>query len=127
MAARDSLSADRCQEKRYVKIGRWGEWRACDKPAKHEVVATSWDSDFNVGDTIRVCGVHRRKHEQRASRDAEYKRKTEASAAKRKAAEDRANRLGVGAPNYLGFRDGYTGGVVLTADEADRLLKELGR
>jgi hypothetical protein len=72
------------------------------------------------------CGQHdpERVAAARAVADAKYQAKSAAQEQVRLSAVKLADQLGVGKPDYFGC---YTGGIVLTAKEAQRLIARLER
>lgn len=126
----------KCVERKYIAQGRFGQWYPCDSEARYDVVAASpggsGERRFTPGDTIHVCGTHKRMHEQRAKKEAMHADRELAQASAETEAGRRAKALGAGEPYYRPYRNakspgGYTGGLILTAEEVDALLKELGR
>lgn len=65
--------------------------------------------------------VAARKAERKAKWDAE----AEAKDAAHRAARDLAQRLGAGKPDYSWYTGTFTGGIVLTAEEAERLIERV--
>lgn len=62
-----------------------------------------------------------------AAREAKWKAEDEAKEAVHGAALALAERLGAGKPDYSWTAGTYTGGVTLTAEEAEALARQLGR
>ena len=122
-------SLDKCQETKWVNIGRWGETRPCDNPGKFEVVATKDGKGFKTGDTIHVCGVHKRAHEHVTAREDKYAAKVEKTKQIVKtAAEFNLRAAGGVAPYYNTQQGEYESSRLLVSRETlERLLTEAGR
>lgn len=121
----------KCQETSTIVTGRWSEQRPCRYDAKHEIVAYVSSRGIRKGDTIHVCTTHRKVHERAEQKDREFDRRYAESNSAHDAARARARKLGAGSPHHQDYQNatkpgGYTGGLVLTADEVDRLLERLG-
>lgn len=68
--------------------------------------------------------------ERRRADASKWERDQQQNAQRQADAEHRAKTLGVGSAHYensYGSRGGYTGGVILTPEEADQLIEELTR
>lgn len=86
----------------------------CQNPVKYE---------FNGK---KLCGVHYRSEMNRIKTKEQWERKREAQKALREQANILAGRLrDLGFEADLEYRDGYTGSVVLHAEDAEKLIKRL--
>lgn len=109
----------RCEGECYESFGNAGHFYRCSNLAKVQ------------RDGKWYCGIHdpeaiRRKQERR---DAKIREREEARDLALSEAQARCHRLGMGHPHYSHLGSGagrYTGGVVLTAEEADRLILLIG-
>ena len=100
----------RCSEEVFDHSSRWPRSYGCSRTMK---VMRNDKPYCNQHDPEKVAA-------KRAAWDAKYQAKEKALLQVRDAAEKLAADLGVGRPEYS--TNGYTGGIVLTAEEAQRVI-----
>ena len=99
----------RCSEEVFDHSYRWPRSHGCSRTMK---VTRDGKPYCNQHDPEKVAA-------KRAAREAQYQAQERAKLQVRDAAKKLAADLGVGRPEYS---NGWTGGLVLTADEAQRVI-----
>jgi hypothetical protein len=108
----DKSEVKTCPE--MVSRGSWSPRERCGRPVKQD----------------GLCGIHATAKRKADEKDQAYRAKVNESAEAKARANRYAERLGAGKPNRHDPINGighYTGGLVLTQEEVQALLSELGR